>query len=369
MLDSLLIIAFISFVFYFILLSNFVRGWRKIPSSDVILDSLSSQNEKLKPSIIVCFKNEEDNLPSLIKSLQSQSYSHFELIWVNDHSTDNSVQLIESSLANFQNAKLLHSPHQGKKQAQQYGILETANDFIITTDADCQPTTTWIENMVSFQIKEQADLIIAPVKLETEDTLFARLQALEFAILVSSGIASAGMGKAIFCNAANMAFTKQAWLESQQDLHPEEPSGDDVFLLHSVKKRNGYISVLKSPKAMVTTRLQPTLKSFIQQRTRWAAKSSKYQDSDSISTALTVSAINLMLLVMIGMTWFSSFYAYTLAFIFCFKLIAEISFINQLKAFFQLQNSLSTALVLAFVYPFYIVVVMVNAVFRKRGEW
>lgn len=369
MLNFLSIFAFFSLVLYFILISDFVRGWKKIPSFDIILEEIPFQAEKLKPSIIICFKDEEDNLPTLITSLQSQSYTNFELIWVNDHSTDGSVEIIESSLADFQDAKLLYSPHQGKKQAQKYGIQEAANDFLITTDADCQPTSTWVESMVTFQLKEQADLVIAPVKLETADTLFTRLQALEFAVLVGSGMGSAGLGKPIFCNAANMAFTKQAWLDSQQDLHPEEPSGDDVFLLHSIKQRNGTISILKSTKAMVTTRLQPTLKSFIHQRTRWAAKSSKYKDTDSIFTALTVGVINLMLLVLVGMTWFSSFYLYHLVFIFCFKLLAEISFINHLKTFFQLQKPLSTALVLAFIYPFYAVAVMINAVFRKRGEW
>ncbi len=356
----------ISLVLYLLLISNFVRGWRKIPSSDNLFYDEFILKNKLIPSVVICFKNEGKNLPALINALKHQTYTDFELIWVNDHSTDDSVQIVEASLGMFKNAKLFHSLLNGKKQAQSLGIQSATNEFIITTDADCIPESTWIECMVRFQLENQTDLIIAPVKLQTADNVFARLQALEFAILVGSGMGSAGIGKPVFCNAANMAFSKQAWLDSLEDLHPEEPSGDDVFLLHSIKKRQGNIAVLKSDKAMVTTDLQRSFKSFIGQRSRWAAKTSKYRDFDSIFTALTVFSLNIILLILLGVSLLSASYIYILAFVFFFKLLAEISFINNIKDFFKLEKVTFATLILAFCYPWYVIMVMFVALFRKK---
>jgi hypothetical protein len=94
-------------------------------------------------------------------------------------------------------------------------------------------------------------LIIAPVELKSNLKIFQQLQKLEFASLVASGAGAAAFGKPILCNGANLAFPKKIYSIHVNDLHNELLSGDDMFLLESVKNSKGKIRFLKSIWRMV----------------------------------------------------------------------------------------------------------------------
>ncbi len=369
MFDLLVIFSVFILIAYQSLIVVFIRGWVKVPFFDAEITPTQHESAQDKPSVVVCCRNEAHHLPALIDALKSQSCKSYELIWVNDHSTDQTQEVLEKSLIHFTDAKIIQSPVPGKKQAQRAGILAAKGEFIITTDADCVPASTWIETMVDFQSQQQADLIIAPVKFYRGKSLFTRIQQLEFAILVGSGMGAAGAGMPVFCNAANMALTKQAWLDSAGDLHEEILSGDDVFLLHSVKKRIGKVAVLKSMQAMVVTGYQKTLKSFFRQRVRWASKSSKYKDGDTIVTGLIVTVINLVLPVLVLFAVFQPQLWFLFGVVFLLKFLIDSLFLITIRSFFQLKISVSHVLLLSLLYPVYVVGVGMFSVVHKRRKW
>jgi len=365
--------AFLSFaltVFYLLLVFTLIRGWHRIP--DFVGKTELKKGVKAilpKPSIVICCRNEEQNLPTLIEALRNQTHQDFELIWVNDHSTDNTLSILQNSLGLFTKAQLIQSPKPGKKQAQRTGILAATNDFIITTDADCVPHPQWIETLAEFQYKQQADLIIAPVKFDDGNSFFAKLQQLEFATLVASGLAAAGNGKPIFCNAANMAFSRESWLNSQAKLHAEEISGDDVFLLHAIKRRKGKIVPLLSPDAFVITTPSTNLKTFIHQRARWTSKAAKYTDWDSIVTGLIVSAMNALLLVLFCVGIFYTEIWNLWVYIFLIKFFVDYVFLMKIKDFFRLKLSFGMILSLSLLYPLYVGAVGLKSIFRNKSDW
>ncbi|MDD4428514.1 MAG: glycosyltransferase [Paludibacter sp.] len=367
--DLLFFIVVFILIVYLSLIVILIRGWVKIPFVDIESDVNQYQTHGFKTSVIICCRNEAHHLPALINALKNQSNSHFELIWVNDHSTDQTQLVLEDSLTYFADAKIFQSPQPGKKQAQRAGILAANGELIITTDADCVPASTWIETMVDFQSRQQADLIIAPVKFYRGKSLFTQIQQLEFATLVGSGMGAAGAGMPVFCNAANMAFTKQAWIDSANDLHEEELSGDDVFLLHSIKKRKGKVAVLKSMQAMVITGYQKTLKSFFRQRVRWASKSPKYKDVDTIVTGLIVAAINLLLPVLAVFAVFQSQLWLIFGVVFLLKLMIDVLFLMTIRPFFQLKINTLHVLLLSLLYPVYVVGVGMFSIMRDRHKW
>lgn len=369
MFDLPVIISVFILIAYLALIVAFVRGWAKTPFFDAEFTSIQHQSEREKPSVVVCCRNEAHHLPALIEALRSQHCQSFELIWVNDHSTDQTQQVLEDSLIYFTDAQIIQSPLPGKKHAQRAGILAAKGEFIITTDADCVPSSTWIETMVNFQSQQQADLIIAPVKFYRGKSLFTRIQQLEFATLVGSGMGAAGAGMPVFCNAANMAFTKQAWLDSAGDLHEEVLSGDDVFLLHSIKKRKGKVAVLKSMQAMVVTGYQKTLKSFCRQRLRWASKTPEYKDVDTIVIGLIVAAINLLMPVLAVSAVFYLQLWLLLGVVFLLKLMIDALFLMTIRPFFQLKITMLGILLLSFFYPFYVIGVGVFSSFQNRRKW
>lgn len=361
----LITIGVILITFYLILIRIFRVGWESIDD----FQPKDNLTENIKVSVVVSCKNEEKALPCLIKSLTAQSMQNFELILVNDHSTDRTPEIMSEAVALFQNAICIHAKENGKKRAIAEGIQCASGDLIITTDADCKPERRWIETIVKFQIENPSHLIICPVKLTEKRTFFSRLQQIEFTSLVASGAGAAGAQFPIMCNAANMAFTKTAWLKSQSDMKPEEQSGDDVFLLQSIKKRGGVIRFLRSKKAFVETESAESLSAFIRQRRRWAGKSTSYTDWHLILVACLVFAVCVMQLAFLILSFFNSFYCYFFLLFFVIKYWADTMFLSKAGDFFALKQVPFYSFFLSVVYPFYIVFTAVSSLFLKPKKW
>ena len=352
-------------ILYVALLSFFFIGWRRIPVFVV------NENEVIitKISVIVACRNEEDHIQQLLSCLAQQSYQDFELIVVNDHSVDATRELILSAQTTFPTIKLLDAVGFGKKNALKEGIYCSTGDLIVTTDADCMPSHLWLETIVSFYGKYPADLIICPVKLSVKDSLFSKLQLLEFSSLIASGAGAAGAGMPIMCNGANLAFTKSCWLVSQNDLHEEELSGDDMFLLESSKKRRGIIRFLKSESAFVMTEPSGTLGEFIKQRRRWTSKSPAYTDWQIILTAFAVLSINIVSLILLLISFFSSTVLIVFLSAFLLKYILDTFFLYSVRSFFQINNIWIYSFILSVLYPFYVVYVAFSTFLFKPGTW
>jgi poly-beta-1,6-N-acetyl-D-glucosamine synthase len=358
-------ISIVVLALYFLIVLIFRIGWKRLisfePNGIEQLDSMIS--------VVVACKNEENKISTLIECLSQQTYQNFELILVNDHSTDSTCDLIKSKQANFPNLKLLDSIGFGKKNALKEGILIASSDFIITTDADCTASNRWLETILSFQNKFPSDLLICPVRISSDYSFFSRLQALEFVSLVGAAASSAGAGMPILCNGANLAFRKQIWLQCQSDLHYNEQSGDDMFLLESIKKHHGKIRFLKSDDAFVTTKAVENLSEFVKQRRRWAGKSKLYTDWQVIFTACVIFAISFLSLFLLTISFFGWRYLLLFLSLFSIKSIIDIRFLSLVYRFFRLENVWIFATLLALIYPFYIVFVALSSLIIKPLKW
>ncbi|HLP20258.1 MAG TPA: glycosyltransferase, partial [Chitinophagales bacterium] len=121
---------------------NFVRPFNGMP-------------EFLPPaSIVICAKNEAENLKRYLKVVLIQQYKQYEVIVVNDQSTDNTIDVLVDYYMRNTNLKIVNitpeekKPYEGKKYALQRGIDIATFDTIVVTDADCRPATTmWLAKM------------------------------------------------------------------------------------------------------------------------------------------------------------------------------------------------------------------------------
>ena len=350
---------------YAILIFVFAKGWDKT--------ALFTAEPESVPdpwlSVVVACRNEALQLPSLLLALQNQSIRNFELILVNDNSSDDTSVVMELAKSSFNNITIVDCKGNGKKQALKAGIRVASGELIVTTDADCRPHPEWLATICSFLHKHPSDLLIGPVNTSAPISFLGKLQQLEFVTLVASGAGAAGAGLPVMCNGANLAFTKKAWLESQTDLHEEQISGDDVFLLLSIKKRKGTIRFLKSEKAMVTTAVAPDLKSFVRQRMRWTSKAPAYTDFHLILTALAVFGISVVQLGLLFLSFLSIQFFIGYLTVFGIKLLVDFIFCTKLKDFFSLQLSPQLLLSLSFIYPFYITTVVVLSAISRKKKW
>ena len=354
-------------VFYSILVFIFTVGWKRMP----LFQPIENYNPISKPSasVVVACKNEEHSLPNLLSRLQLQSCTDFELILVNDHSTDSTIYVMEAALAKFENVKVINAMGDGKKNALKEGISIATGSLIITTDADCTLLSDWLMMICSFQQSHVSDLIICPVQLFDNKSLFARLQAFEFTTLVAAGAGAVGAGMPILCNGANLAFTKQAWLESKHDLVDEQMSGDDIFLLQSIKKRGGVIRFLKSESAIVFTEPAKTFTAFFKQRRRWASKSPAYSDVQLIVTTCVVFGISSSILILMLSSLFSTQLLFVSISIFGIKYLVDVFFLYSVRSFFHVKHLWFYSFLLSILYPFYILSVAGSALVFKSKSW
>lgn len=348
---------------YFTLITFFLWGWRK---TSVV--GQSSCHGKTTVSIVIALRDEAENIPQLTRMLKYQNYPKalMEILFVDDHSTDTTMEAIHFFMKGETGYQVMPNEGTGKKDALLCGYKRSAGDLIITTDADCSFGEGWISSMVSFFEKEKPGLIIGPVILNDGKGIFQDLQALEFLGLTGTSGGSAGAGRPVLCNGANLAFNSKKIVPDSEMILANVASGDDLFLLHSVKKMTGLkVLFLKTPQAIVTSESQPDLKSFLNQRKRWTSKSRAYRDFDTITTATIVYLINLLLLLSLILTL--AIPQSILAFIglFSVKSIADLLFIHPIAGFFRKKQLLKYFLILQVIYFIYVPVIPIVGMMGK----
>ena len=211
-----------------------------------------------------------------------------------------------------------------------------------------------------------ADLIILPlrmVSLPLQGGVGGGLQIAEYAAIQELTMRTAKAGHAVMCSGANLIVRREAWLACEPDLHPEIPSGDDMFLLEAMKKRGYKIAVIDEPDYTAVVRPAPTWRAFFRQRMRWAGKAPKYTDPDIIRCGALVVAVNLLQILCPLIILIKFPIEYSL--IRQRQMREQKSQISNLKS--QISN-LSIALLLEFLYPFYIIAVCLGGLVRTK-QW
>lgn len=268
---------------------------------------LSSEKSTItSATVIVPFRNETANILHCLNALKIQKCSSFpwEVILVNDHSDDDSLQKInhfisENNLLSTYQVVSLLANEKGKKMALKKAITLANGELIITTDADCVFTEQWL-NELAGAFTPNTHFVFAPVLYQNEKSFFHAFFSLEFLTMVCAGIAMANCKKPVYCNAANMAFRKESYLKIENKiLGNQSASGDDVFTLHAFAANYPEgIRALKNEASVVYTNIPRTLKEILQQRLRWASKSVYYKNISVRYMMFLIGATNILLLLM-----------------------------------------------------------------------
>lgn len=311
---------------YFFLL---LKIYRNMP--DIKPFSISSTPSAFV-SVIIASRNEEEKLPALLESISRQDYPEksFEVIIVDDNSSDGSFEKRYDCIKPL-GLRVLKNKGRGKKEAIRTGILAARGRLIITTDADCTMGKGWIKTIAAFFEINNPDMIICPVKLDGTRGFFGKFQEFEYLSLQGITAGTAVAGNAIMCNGANLAFTRDSYLNHMDNLHFELATGDDIFMLHSLKKGiNPLIMWLESMEAAVSTASSPDLFSFLKQRKRWISKWNAYNDRLTILTGiLTFIAVMLQLFLFVSL-----FFSFSIIWLFLTILI-----LKSVPDFLILQNT------------------------------
>jgi len=333
------------------------------------------RSSKLSPdqvSIIIPARNEEQNIGRCLDSILEQTLpnSQVEIIVVDDGSNDKTASIVRNYAE--KNVRLLQLSDKvgGKKAALTKGIETASLQLIVTTDADCIYPNNWLNTLLCYRAEQDAVFVAAPVKYAKENSLFEKFQSLDF--LSMQGITAAAVTNKLFnmCNGANLLYTKEAF----QQVNGFEgidhiPTGDDMLLMEKISEvYPKQVKYCFSQDAIVETLPAAGLWAFIQQRIRWASKSTSYKNKNIKLVLLLVYLVNLSLLLMLLAGFYDLQYLRWGLLLMLVKTIFEYPFMIRISRFFGKQDLLPWFIIAQ---PFHIAYVVLSASlsFFKSYEW
>ena len=346
---------------YAIVVCSFIRGWHRL-----IPFKYTYTQSQIPVSVIVAARNEAECISATIEDLLAQDYdsSLLEIIFIDDHSTDNTGGIINSyadrgvKLITLNEQKALNSY---KKKAIQTAIGQAKGKLIITTDADCSMGSSWLKTIVAYYQAGDYKMISSPVAYTGERTLFERGQSLEFLYLIGLGASTIGNQNPSTCNGANLTYERDAFYEvggfkGIDDL----ASGDDELLLHKMAARYpGKIGFLKNRDAIVYTQAKPTLRDFIQQRKRWASKSTRYKNKSIIVLGALIWLFNVSIVLNLIIGIFNPVLLETAGIQLILKLAVEFIFLIGVTRFAKRSELLWLVPLLSIVHIIYIIFIAI----------
>lgn len=363
----IVVLFFISGI-YFLLMGSLLLGFRKQPKFQQ-----KAIPHKTRFSILIPFRNEAQNLPQLLESISKLKYpkSLFEVVLINDESEDDSEAIVRKFIAGesisvqlLQNKRVSNSP---KKDALTIGVAHANSEWIVTTDADCNLSSDWLTTLDEFIQKEKPVMVCGPIIYNSNDSLIEKFQLLDGLSLQTVTIGSFGLNFPLLSNGANSAFLKSSFYQVDGfEGNNHLASGDDIFLMEKIRRAfPGRLRFLKSRKALVATQPQKSWKSLIEQRIRWASKTSQQKNGFSWILGLNVFLTNLSLLAIPMLLYFDLKNLWFYILIVLLKMFFDYQFINQSARFFNTKTHLGGFVISFFIYPFVLIAVLIGSLSGK----
>jgi len=229
-------------IIYYLVFSSFLFEKEKKGSS--------SLNRPI--SVIICAKNEAENLQSFLPSIINQEYSNFEIVLINDASSDETLDVMESFEKKHPNIKIVNVENTeafwgNKKYALTLGIKAAKNDFLLFTDADCKPVSRHWISIMSENFSQEKTIVLGYGKYKKENklvNLFVRFETLLTAIQYFS---YAKLGSPYMAVGRNLAYSRSEFFRVNGFIsHIQVRSGDDdLFIQDAANKQNTTFSTSK----------------------------------------------------------------------------------------------------------------------------
>ena len=234
-------------------------------------------------TVIIAARNEAQNLINNLPSIRTQKYLNFEVIVVNDASTDESHVVLESLQSQFKQLKVINLAHTNfylgnKKNAIAKGIDLATSNYLLFTDADCKPASeNWISEITS-HFSNQKEIVLAYGgyqkidnsllnKLIRYETLLTAIQYFSYANL---GMPYMGVGR-------NLAYRKELFRENGGfKTHNHVKSGDDDLLINEISTQSN-TQICFTKESFTISKPKTTFTSWFQQKRRHISTATNYK--------------------------------------------------------------------------------------------
>ncbi len=238
----------------------------------------SNQN---RISIIIALKNEEENIETLLSSLNKIDYPAelFEVIFIDDNSIDNTFESIAEKIKEFDSFsvyKVQSENKSGKRNALELGISNSVNPYILITDADCEPEKDWLK-VYSNKFTEDFDFLFGIAPFFREKSLVNKISCFENLRNSMLSIFAANIGLPYSAAARNFGFKKTSFEKvGGYSKTIDTLSGDDDLLLREAFNNKLKIGTVTAKGSFVFSKTKKTFKDYFQQRARHTQTSFHY---------------------------------------------------------------------------------------------
>lgn len=318
-------------------------------------------------SIIVAARNEAENLAKNLPHVLAQNRDNFEVIVVNDGSTDDTAHILDGLAKKHSHLRIIHAAPQGKKKALHVAIKAAKYDILLFTDADCSPATkNWAAEMASY-FTQGVEIVLGYGAYEQKKGLLNLLIQMDTAIIAAryggmalAGVPYMGVGR-------NLAYRKSLWEKNNGFAsHEDLPYGDDdLFVAEAANTRNTAVCI--HPNSFTYSAPPITFSDWKNQKVRHLSAGKRY--SGYISTLLFAEVLSELtfwtsgiILCLLGLSvWFM--------FLLTFYVIFKTFVLNSLYKVLGARSTYIFAPILNLLLLFALFLFGINAIFARQVAW
>ncbi|MDO5976756.1 glycosyltransferase [Flavivirga jejuensis] len=247
-------------------------------------------------SVIICAKNEAENLQAFLPAVINQNYPNFEIVLINDASTDNTLEVMEQFASQHENIKIVNVRNNetfwgNKKYALTLGIKASKNEFLLFTDADCKPISKyWIRNMTTHFSNEKHLILGYGGYSKIKNSLLNKLIRFETLITAIHYFSFAKLGIPYMGVGRNLAYTKTTFFKANGFInHIKVHSGDDDLFVNQVANRKN-TAICFSKNGFTESIPKTTFKDWFKQKRRHISTAKHYKLKHKILLTLIFSS-------------------------------------------------------------------------------
>ncbi|MBQ5403769.1 MAG: glycosyltransferase [Bacteroidales bacterium] len=325
-------------------------------------------------SVIICAKNESENLKERLKFVLEQDYPDFEVIVVNDQSTDDTELVLDEYKQQYKNLYVTEISHdrnfrQGKKLALTIGIKAAKHEWLLLTDADCMPVSKyWIRTMSQY-FTDKNDFVLGYGGYEQQKGFVNKIIrydagfiAMQYYTLAEAGMPYMGVGR-------NLAYRKSLFEKTRGFAsHSRLMSGDDdIFVNDNAKKKR--VGLSYNPDSFTSCIPKNSFSDWCSQKQRHYTASERYKSWHKFVLGLEPFSRSAFYVLCVVLSFFPPLYIAT-AGLFLIRYGVFISVIAGMSRKFKIKNIKAIALLLDFILPYINFVQYVLGKKRKeRLKW
>lgn len=275
-----IVVVGIQIVYYGFVFGNFTFSKELQPSQ-----------KNISISVIICAKNEANNLKKFLPSILEQDYKNFEVVLVNDSSSDHTLKVMESFKTKYDNIKIVDvKPVEAfwgnKKYALTLGIKAAKHHYLLFTDADCKPVSKyWISEMTSHFSESKSIILGYGAYEKIKHSFLNKLIRFETLLTATQYFSYTKIGHPYMAVGRNLAYKKETFFEARGFMdHMNIRSGDDDLFVNQIG--NAYnTTICISPESFTISIPKKTFKAWIRQKRRHISTAQHYKAKHKILLA------------------------------------------------------------------------------------